>query len=1204
MGMKSKRILSAISAGALFVSLITPYNFAAADNSNTITISNAGEFLEFAKNCTLDSWSKNKTVTLADDIDLGYNDFSPIPIFGGTFNGNGHSINGLRITAQGSGIGLFRYVEKGGKIENLEVHGIVAPEGSQNVIGGIVGENYGTIKDCTFGGSVTGEKNVGGIVGNNAESGQVISCETLGKVHGMTATGGIAGNNSGTLIKCENNAGINLTQDNEEELSTDIDVDKILDGTETEEDSILNSCSDTGGIVGYSDGIVQSCVNHGDVGYPHVGYNAGGIAGRQSGYISGCTNDGTILGRKEVGGIVGQTEPYLSITPSEDLLGELRTELDKLTEMIDGTLSDAQNMGNTMSGHLTNIKNSADSAKDDLQSISNGMNDFVNGNIESVNMVTADISNAIDIAKPAVDDFSELGAEISEISDLLSDTFEILKKVAEITDTASKDVEKAIENLRNCAESIKTASQQISDALDELQTSVIEDDAQAFKNAAEALKRAAEAMEGVFNDLGDVSESIDKILEWIEKIDTSTSDSLPDISLPDSMPNTSLPDSLPETSFPDISLPDSLPDISFAETEVSRTSLSARTDTQNSTDDLSAALKDFADAVGKIADSLPTIKDDLEKAGEKMQSAMDSAEKAADSFIKALDNLRDAIDDVKPVNDYAKQALDKLSLASNHASNAGKLCEHAFGCISDAVDSLSDIDKSPFKPLSGDIRKNSDSLFDTLSKMFAEAEQMNADFNEEGSAFLDKLKAINTQVGVITDLVIDEINTLTGGNDSLSLKDHIQDTSEDDITSTRDGKIADCINNGSVEGDRNVGGIAGSMAIEYDLDPEDDVTNKISTKAKYETKSVLQSCINYGKVTAKKDGAGGLVGRMDLGTAINSENYGEIKGTDYVGGAVGYSDASVRGCFTKSRLSGTSYIGGIAGYANRLSGCYAITTILDGSEFVGAIAGNINKDGLLKDNGFIDTGVAGVDGISYSGRAEPISFDKLKKVEDLPVDMTTFRIILNADEKQVAEIPFSYGQDLSKITLPDVPEKDDNYGVWPDFDKSGKQSDIVLEAVYNHVVTITQSEEADGKLALALAAGNFTDDVTLEVSEENIAKPSGAGKDAKIYRLTLKNTNVGENDTVPIRLLNPSTNKAKVWILSGENWVSVDASQSGKYMLAQMTGTEGVFCIAPANPVWIPFAAGGAAVVILVVVIICVKKAKKRKKEKSALKNQ
>ena len=108
--------------------------------ANTVTISTRKDFLRFAKNCTLDSWSAGKTVVLTADIDLGRVNFSPIPIFGGTFEGNGHTISGLNLEQDGSQLGLFRYVAEGGVVKNLKVEGNVTPGGSRSSIGGIVGE--------------------------------------------------------------------------------------------------------------------------------------------------------------------------------------------------------------------------------------------------------------------------------------------------------------------------------------------------------------------------------------------------------------------------------------------------------------------------------------------------------------------------------------------------------------------------------------------------------------------------------------------------------------------------------------------------------------------------------------------------------------------------------------------------------------------------------------------------------------------------------------------------------------------------------------------------------------------------------------------------------------------------------------------------------------------------------------------------------
>ena len=103
---------------------------------------------------------------------------------------------------------------------------------------------------------------------------------------------------------------------------------------------------------------------------------------------------------------------------------------------------------------------------------------------------------------------------------------------------------------------------------------------------------------------------------------------------------------------------------------------------------------------------------------------------------------------------------------------------------------------------------------------------------------------------------------------------------------------------GKIEADINVGGIAGAMAIEYDLDPEDDISavGNRSLNFRYETKAVALRCRNYGSVISKKNCAGGIVGRMDLGTAAECEGYGYVQSTngDYVG--------RILGCLRKRQL--------------------------------------------------------------------------------------------------------------------------------------------------------------------------------------------------------------------------------------------------------------------------------------------------------------
>ena len=394
-----------------------------------------------------------------------------------------------------------------------------------------------------------------------------------------------------------------------------------------------------------------------------------------------------------------------------------------------------------------------------------------------------------------------------------------------------------------------------------------------------------------------------------------------------------------------------------------------------------------------------------------------------------------------------------------------------------------------------------------------------------------------------------------------------------------------------MEGDRNVGGAVGSMAIEYDLDPEDDV-ERFSLGTTYETKAVLQDCLNRGTVTAKKDCAGGLAGRMDLGTALECQNYGDVTSTsgDYVGGVVGYADATVRGSYAKCVLSGASYIGGIAGWADRLRNCAAIVTVDEGTECVGAIAGDADLEkGELTGNRFVDTGTAGIDGVSYASIAEPVDFEALRAVAGIPTEFVSFTLTLMAEDETVAAIPFYYGEDLSLVKLPEVPEREDGYGVWPEFDTSGLNSDITLEAVYTPWVTLVASKAAEGNLALALAEGRFTEDAGLEVANSSQTPPgSGSAEDAE----------------VPIRLLNRGGGKASVWQLVDGQWHPVDAAANGHYLLLTMAGTTATFCIRSAQrgPWLLVVLLAAALLMLLAVVLLVIRRQKKKKAAKKAAK--
>ncbi|MDE6621146.1 MAG: hypothetical protein K2K74_11795, partial [Lachnospiraceae bacterium] len=341
------RLCALMLATAVSIGMIPAQSIRAAENTakeedeikyERIDISTAEEFAEFASNCYLDSWSENKYVSLKADIDLTGTQIRVIPVFNGTFDGVGHTISGFDYMGDGYVVGLFRYVENQGLIQNLTLKGNIESENQKECIGSVCGVNYGTIKNCTFQGTVSGRDTVGGIAGINGDTGVITGCSVKGRITGYYATGGIAGVNHGTVNYCSNRAGINDNSawvEEDDEMGTGMG---ILESLADDGDSELYSGVDTGGIAGFSDGLIVRCTNAGTVGYEHTGYNIGGIVGRQSGIVSYSTNNGTVYGRKDVGGIVGQMEPFIEINEAESI----RNAVDKLHDLIDKTIDDMQ----------------------------------------------------------------------------------------------------------------------------------------------------------------------------------------------------------------------------------------------------------------------------------------------------------------------------------------------------------------------------------------------------------------------------------------------------------------------------------------------------------------------------------------------------------------------------------------------------------------------------------------------------------------------------------------------------------------------------------------------------------------------------------------------------------------------------------------------------------------------------------------------
>ena len=146
-------------------------------------------------------------ITLDTDIDLTGKEWTPIGTgysnkYTGTFDGGGHTITGLTVTTYDKYAGLFGWLNSAGTVKNVVMEGVqITNNHSSGFAGGVVGNSWGTIENCSVSGSVNGEVYVGGVVGKQT-SGSMTGCSSSATMKGTVNVGGVAGESWGSMTAC------------------------------------------------------------------------------------------------------------------------------------------------------------------------------------------------------------------------------------------------------------------------------------------------------------------------------------------------------------------------------------------------------------------------------------------------------------------------------------------------------------------------------------------------------------------------------------------------------------------------------------------------------------------------------------------------------------------------------------------------------------------------------------------------------------------------------------------------------------------------------------------------------------------------------------------------------------------------------------------------------------------------------------------
>lgn len=1077
----------------------------------TVSIRTVEDLAELSDKCSLDSWSSGKTVLLEADLDLRGRHFQPIRIFSGVFDGQGHTISGLSIAGSGNVRGLFRYVQADGTIRNLHVEGSVLPAGRKDTMGGIVGSNSGKLMNCTFQGVVRGAGMIGGVVGVNEASGQLINCSFGGTVSGEHYVGGIAGQNAGSLIQCENGGSINTTEVEVKVRLQDVDW-KQLNSAEN-----APASTDIGGITGYSTGVLQSCTNTGDVGYEHVSYNVGGIAGRQSGYLDGCTNSGTIRGRKDVAGIAGQMEPKLTLKYNQGTLGNLWDELDTLQALMDRSLDDAGVSSDHISAQMERLTDSTRTVKGAVSDLSDALTDWGNGNIDQINDFSARISWLLNQMDPILDSMELVFDGMGDAADSLSDAMDEARSAGALWADAADNMGLAIRNLEDAVNRGEDALKSINSAVNHLRL--------ALGDSAETSAALGELHDGLTDLNGALS-----IMGGAIGIVAGVLQQNPDLE--------HLP---PETA----AVLGEQVNIILVQLQIA-----------------DEALQHVNDAVGCLTENLDP--EEFDAALEDLSNALGALQKASQSLAQATDHASHALEDISAASPYVSKMLDCFSKTGDRMASAFNRLSQATGDTQKVIDELAEKPAIQFEKINSTITRRGDALDDSLSGLLDGVDGLNGAMSAASDALIADMKAVNQQIGVIIDLIQDAVEE-TGDK---KIGDTFEDISDQEDAGGEDaGHVSGSWNTGTVEGDVNTAGIVGSLAIEYDFDPEDDLTEvgDRSLDFRYQARAVVSGCGNTGSITGKKDFTGGIVGRMDLGSVAACEGYGTITSTDgdYVGGVAGASYGTIRESWARCALSGGDYIGGIAGYGGTIIDSHSLIEIKEGTAYLGAIAGDMDDDGVLTGNTFVQKTLGGWDDISYTGKAEPVSFDALSVMARVPAAFTQFQLTFMADDKIVAVVPFQYGDSLD--SLPEIPAKKGYSARWPSMDYSRLTFSQTLKAEYTPYLSALTDETAPPQI---LVDGSFSRDadITHTASDVTWTDSKGTPYSGTAYTVTISDPVLKDvSYTVHYRLPDRSK-RYTLWVQTTNGWEQQDYQIDGSYLMLNSQNDQITFCVYEQSP--------------------------------------
>lgn len=561
--------------------------------------------------------------------------------------------------------------------------------------------------------------------------------------------------------------------------------------------------------------------------------------------------------------------------------------------------------------------------------------------------------------------------------------------------------------------------------------------------------------------------------------------------------------------------------------------------------------------------------------------------------------LNDRVDDVQSSIDIINSTLNNMSSSMNNASSDVKSYteniidqyKELLGKLQDKLNGNNDNDEK-IEDFVDDISKDIEN-----STVADDIHGVADTVDSEIRTIADSIERISAQIKNIGNTVTETMDVVTSDDD------YIEDISSADSAQNSDGVIAKSVNRGAVHGDINAGGIAGTMNVEYDVDPEYDldITETTNVRLRSTVSDVVIYCINYGEVNSKKDCAGGIVGLQELGLVYGSEGYGTVKSEtgNYAGGIAGNSASAITDSYSLCNVESEDYTGGICGKGYTMQNCISIPAILGDGEAKGSLAGIIESDGEVSTNIFVNDIYGGIDDINYSGKADSASYEAVMAMENIPDGFHRVTLVFKADGNVIDTKNIAYNANLGVSELPSIPDKDGYYAQWPEniVSKPILQNTVVEAEYHVWIESVAGDIASQNDKPLFIAEGKFYDDNKITLSKCDTDNLSGDIEYSYVWKM--RGTDVKDKGTKTCHFYIKNTSgSSEVWYRDNADsgWVKADAKEHGSYMTAEIPYEADFAVIHKESSNMIYYICGGAAACIIVLAVIIIKKRKKRNK--------